>query len=138
MADSSAISEAFDNGTIDLLRELSEAFAPAGPTATYQRSSPRFPLNFSMKLFPLGGRGKRLHFAPMEITGRDISGNGLGFIHEHKIPTQRVIIYCFRPGVARFAFEAQVVWTASSPHGGYESGCTLVRKLPPSEIAEML
>lgn len=138
MAANSAVVEAPEKSDTDLIRELAEAFDLSGTTGKQQRSSPRFPLNFSMKLFPLGGRGKRLHCEPMSITGRDISSNGLGFIHEHQIPDKRVIIYCYRPGAARFAFEAQIVWTTASTQGGFESGCTLVRKVPPNEIAGIL
>jgi hypothetical protein len=138
MATDSAVAEGPEKSGADLIRDLADAFDLPNKKGKQQRSSPRFPLNFSMKLFPLGGLGKRLHFEPMSITGRDISSKGLGFIHEHQIPDKRVIIYCYRPGAARFAFEAQIMWTTPSTHGGFESGCQLVRKLPPNAVAEIL
>jgi hypothetical protein len=115
-------------GNPDLIQELVDAFDGSNLKGRQQRRNPRFPLNFSMKLFPLGGIGKRLHFEPMSITGRDISSKGLGFTHEYQIPDKRVIIYCYRPGAARFAFEAQIMWTTPSPNGAFESGCQFVRK----------
>ena len=138
MTANSAVLEGPQKPGTDLIRELAEAFDLSGAKGKQQRSSPRFPLNFSMKLFPLGGRGKRLHFEPMSIIGRDISSKGLGFIHEHQIPDKRVIIYCYRPGAARFAFEAQIVWTTPSTQGGFESGCMFLRKVPPNEIAGII
>jgi PilZ domain-containing protein len=122
----------------DLIRELQEAFNEASSLGHQKRTSPRFPLNFSMKLFPVSGRGKHLLFTPMEIVGRDISATGIGFSHQNELAHKRVIIYFYRPGAAKFAFEAQIVWTAPMLDGGYESGCTLVRKLHPSEIVGKL
>ena len=62
-----------------------------------------------------------------QLVGKDLSLTGIGFSHDHELPTKHAVISLDHPKVGRFAVEAEIVWTRPTPIGLYESGCRLVR-----------
>jgi hypothetical protein len=132
----SSLQQVANEDTTGVMRQLANLLAES-QQAPHKRSSQRFPLSCGLRLIPLSGKGKLLHFAPMKVVGKDLSPTGIGFSHQSAIPHNRVIIYFFHPKIARFAVEALIVWTRPKSPDGYESGCRLVRKLAPDEMMDM-
>ena len=111
------------------LRQIQSLIDQAGTTATLdeRRHRDRFPIPFTFRLTPLDDDGELLLDESTTIVGKDLSLSGIGFSHDHPLPSRRAIISLDHPMVGRFAVEAEIIWTRSTPIGLYESGCRLVR-----------
>jgi hypothetical protein len=92
-----------------------------------RRTRNRVPIPYTFRLTPLDGEGKLLVDETTTIVGKDLSLTGIGFSHDHEIPSRMVVISLDHPKVGRFAVEAEIVWTRPTPIGLYESGCRLIR-----------
>jgi hypothetical protein len=97
------------------------------PTSDERRKRDRFPIPYTFRLTPLDDDGQLLTDETTTIVGKDLSLSGIGFSHDHPLPSRRAIISLDHPMVGRFAVEAEIVWTRPTPIGLYESGCRLVR-----------
>jgi hypothetical protein len=97
------------------------------PTYDERRARDRFPIPYTFRLIPIDDDGTLLVEDTTTIVGKDLSLTGIGFSHDHELSYHRAIILLDHPKVGRFAVEAEIVWTRSTPIGLFESGCRLVR-----------
>ncbi len=103
--------------------------ARSGLTTDERRSRGRSPIPYTFRLVPIGDDGTLLTDEATTVVGKDISMSGVAFSHEHELPSRRAIISLDHPTVGRFAVEAEVIWTRSTPIGLFESGCRLLRTI---------
>jgi hypothetical protein len=92
-----------------------------------RRGKDRFSIPYSFQLVPLDADGTMLIEQATTVVGKDLSLSGMGFSHSRPLPHRRAIISLDHPKVGRFAVEAEIVWTRTTPIGVYESGCRLIR-----------
>jgi len=112
-------------------RQVQDLIDDAGTTSTHdeRRSRDRFPIPYTFRLIPIGPDGQLMMDESTTVVGKDISLSGVGFSHDHALPTRRAIISLDHPMVGRFAVEAEIVWTRPTPLGLFESGCRLLRTI---------
>jgi hypothetical protein len=96
-------------------------------TKDERRVRDRFPIPYTFRLTPLDTEGNPIVDDTTTVVGKDLSLIGIGFSHDHELPSKRVIISLNHPKVGNFAVEAEIVWTRATPLGLYESGCRLVK-----------
>jgi hypothetical protein len=94
-----------------------------------RRSRDRFPIPYTFRLTPIDRNGNLLMDDTTTVVGKDLSLTGIGFSHDHDLGCTRAIISLNHPKVGRFAVEAEIIWTRSTPIGLFESGCRLIRTL---------
>src|SRR5438270_822148 len=82
-----------------------------------RRNRNRVPIPYTFRLIPLDREGNPLADETTTIVGRDLSLTGIGFSHDHALPYKRALISLDHPKVGRFAVEAEIVWTRSTPIG---------------------
>jgi hypothetical protein len=98
-------------------------------TKDERRARDRFPIPYTFRLVPLDEEGGPILDDATTVVGKDLSLIGIGFSHDHELPSKRVIITLNHPKVGNFAVEAEIVWTRTTPLGLYESGCRLVKTM---------
>jgi hypothetical protein len=101
--------------------------ARSQPVIDERRQRDRFPIPYTFRLTPINADGEMMPDDATTVVGKDISLSGVAFSHDHALPTRRAIISIEHAMVGRFAVEAEIVWTRSTPLGLFESGCRLIR-----------
>lgn len=124
MAESAARGDALSQSIQGLIDD-----AGTGALVDERRSRDRFPIPYTFRLTPIDRNGNMLMDDTTTVVGKDLSLTGIGFSHDHDLGCSRAIISLNHPKVGRFAVEAEIVWTRSTPIGLFESGCRLIRTL---------
>ena len=99
------------------------------PQVDERRARNRFPIPYTFRLIPISDEGELLTEEATTVVGKDISLSGVAFSHDHELPSRRAIISLDHRMVGRFAVEAEIIWTRSTPIGLFESGCRLLRTI---------
>ena len=114
-----------------LTRQVQGLIDDAGtaPKIDERRARNRFPIPYTFRLIPISDEGALLTDEATTVVGKDISLSGVAFSHDHELPSRRAIISLDHRMVGRFAVEAEIIWTRSTPIGLFESGCRLLRTI---------
>jgi hypothetical protein len=93
-----------------------------------RRAIPRREISCPMVLTPIDETGTLHPGRAVQITSRNISESGLGFVHDSAIPYKRAVISFELTNAGQFAVEVHTLWTHINTAGKYQSGCRMIRK----------
>ena len=119
-------------GQDDALRDQVQGLIDEAGTkcdADERRKGDRFQIPFLFRLTPIHHDGSVLIDETTTVVGKDLSLSGISFSHDIPLAHRRALVVLYHSKLARFAVEAEIIWTRMTPLGLYESGCRIIRRV---------